>query len=194
MTNTNYNLPWSYPQQWEVGQMLLYPYDGYTDLTPQASDAAAVAAGAAREDRYTPPDFSDTIPNTSNLFVVFDKPAGLVGPTGVVVITSVRDDDMVNIADGGSVLDSATPLSALVTLGSCGAVVGDSVRLYSGTGTGSPIGTAVVLDASHIAAGTVRVSTGVYTAGAKTFTARVTKVAGGLAATASNVWDVTVTS
>ena len=28
MTNTNYNLPWSYPQQVEIGNMLLYPYVG----------------------------------------------------------------------------------------------------------------------------------------------------------------------
>lgn len=194
MTNKLYKLPWNYTDQWEVGQMLLYPYDGYTDVTPQATDAAAQAAGAALENRYTPPDFSITARGGSSLSVEFDKPDDLVGPPGTVAISTIKDSDGTTVAEAGSVAAGKTPLVVRVSLTNSGLVAGDTVRIYSGTGTGSPSGSAHTLNGTDITNGYCDVSTAALTAGAKSFTARGTNQTPTICPLASNTRTLTVTA
>lgn len=193
MANKNYVLPWNYTDQWEIGQMLLYPYTGYTDVTPQATDADAVAAGQDLEDRYTPPDFSFTVRGSGGLSVEFDKPDTLVGPPGGVTISTIKDSDGTTVTEAGSVAADKTPLVVRVSLGNSGLVAGDTVKVYSGTGTGSPSGSGHVLDGTDITNGYCDVSTAALTAGAKTFTARGTNQTPTISPVVSNSRTLTVT-
>ncbi|HKU09160.1 MAG TPA: Ig-like domain-containing protein [Bradyrhizobium sp.] len=81
------------------------------------------------------------------------------------------------LTSGGSTND--TDLTVAVSLSGTGAVAGDTVQLYNGTGTGSQLGTSYTLTATDIANGAVNLQTGTLTNGTTyTITARVTDQAG----------------
>lgn len=193
MANKNYVLPLNYTDQWEIGQMLLYPYYGQADVTPQATDAAAQAAGEALEDRYTPVGYPFTTRGSGDLSIEFDKPDDLVGPPGPISITSIKDSDGTTIAEAGSVAAAKTPLVVRVSLTNSGLVAGDTVKVYAGTGT-TASGTGHTLDATDITNGYADVSTAALTAGAKTFTVRGTNQTPTICPVASAARTLTVTA
>ena len=77
------------------------------------------------------------------------------------------------LVSGGSTND--TDLTVRVSLSGTGAVVGDTIQLYNGTDTGSPLGTSHTLSSSDISNGFADVQTGTLSNGTTyTITARLT--------------------
>src|SRR5689334_11015583 len=81
------------------------------------------------------------------------------------------------LTSGGVTND--TNLTVKVGLSGTNAVAGDTVQLYNGTGTGSPLGTSYTLTTNDITNGFANVQTGTLSNGTTyTITARVTDAAG----------------
>src|SRR5207248_683173 len=109
-------------------------------------------------------------------------------------ITSVTDNvspQTGTLASGASTND--TDLTVKVSLTGTGAVAGDTVQLYNGVGTGSPLGTSYTLLAADITNAFANVQTGTLTNGTTyTITARVTDQAGNQSAVSTNSFVETV--
>jgi hypothetical protein len=84
-------------------------------------------------------------------------------------------------------------LTLTVGLGGTGVVAGNTIQLYSGNGTASPLGIAYSVTAADISNGFANVQTGALIDGATyTITARTTDLAGNQSSVASNSFTVTV--
>src|SRR5207248_557443 len=109
-------------------------------------------------------------------------------------ITSVNDDVSPvtgNLTSGARTND--TDLTVTVSLTGTGVVAGDTVQLYNGVGTGSPLGTSYTLLAADITNAFANVQTGTLTNGTTyTITARVTDQAGNQSAVSTNSFAETV--
>jgi hypothetical protein len=112
-------------------------------------------------------------PPTTFSFVLDTIPPAAPGIT-------VGDDIAVgvgNLASGDATNDN--DLSVTVSLAGTGAQAGDTVQLYNGSGTGSPLGSSHVLTVADIAAGFVMLQTGALADGSDyNLTARITDIAG----------------
>ncbi|WP_186467468.1 Ig-like domain-containing protein, partial [Bradyrhizobium stylosanthis] len=108
-------------------------------------------------------------------------------------ITSVTDDAAPltgTLTSGGSTND--TDLTVKVSLTGTGALAGDTIQLYNGTGTASQLGTSYVITSGDITAGFANVQTGTLSNGTTyTITARVTDAAGNQSAVSANSFTVT---
>ncbi|WGS19721.1 Ig-like domain-containing protein [Bradyrhizobium sp. ISRA463] len=108
-------------------------------------------------------------------------------------ITSITDDVSPltgTLTSGASTND--TDLTVKVSLIGTGAVAGDTVQLYNGSGTTSQLGTSYTLTSSDISNGFANVQTGTLTNGTTyTLTARVTDQAGNQSAVSTNSFTVT---
>ncbi|WP_156528463.1 Ig-like domain-containing protein, partial [Bradyrhizobium stylosanthis] len=94
------------------------------------------------------------------------------------------------LTSGGSTND--TDLTVKVSLGSTGAVAGDTIQLYNGTGTASQLGSSYTITSGDITAGFANVQTGTLSNGTTyTITARVTDAAGNQSAVSTNSFTVT---
>ncbi len=91
------------------------------------------------------------------------------------------------LASGGSTDDT----NLVINVSTTGLAVGDSIQLYSGTNTATPLGSAYVITQTDLTNGSVGLDTGALTAGAKTFTVRTTDLAGNASA-ASTSYTTTV--
>ena len=109
---------------------------------------------------------------SSNIFTVTEDTTAPTAPS----ITSVTDDVAPvtgTLTSGGSTND--TDLTVKVSLTGTGALAGDTVQLYNGTGTGSQLGTSYTLLSGDISNGFANVQTGTLSNGTTyAITARVT--------------------
>jgi hypothetical protein len=92
------------------------------------------------------------------------------------------------LVDGGSTNDP--DLTVQVSLTNTGAVAGDTVQLYDGSGTTLALGTAYTLLATDISAGFATLQTGSLTTGTHAITARVTDLAGNQSLVSTNTFTV----
>jgi len=123
----------------------------------------------------------------SNTFTVIEDTAAPNAPT----ISTVNDDVAPvtgNLSSGARTND--TDLTVTVSLAGTNALAGDTVQLYNGTGIGSPVGSAHVLTAAEILAGSFSMQTGTLINGTTyDLTARITDAAGNQSAV-SNTFTV----
>jgi hypothetical protein len=96
------------------------------------------------------------------------------------------------LANGGSTNDP--DLAVQVSLTNTGAVAGDTVHLYEGSGTTLALGTAYALLAADISAGFATLQTGPLATGVHAITARVTDLAGNQSLVSTNTFTVTETA
>src|SRR5258707_3096411 len=110
----------------------------------------------------------------SNTFTVIEVPTAPNAPT----ISTVNDDVAPvtgNLSSGARTND--TDLTVTVSLAGTNALAGDTVQLYNGTGIGSPVGSAHVLTAAEILAGSFSMQTGTLINGTTyDLTARITEI------------------
>jgi len=107
-------------------------------------------------------------------------------------IVSVTDDvsPTTGVLTGGSSTNDAD-LTVKVSLVGTGAVVGDTVRLYDGSGTSSPLGNSYVVNVTDVGLGYADVQTGSLANGTSyVLTARITDQAGNQSAVSSNSFAV----
>ncbi|WOH56056.1 DUF4347 domain-containing protein [Bradyrhizobium sp. BWC-3-1] len=108
-------------------------------------------------------------------------------------ITSVTDD--ISPVTGTLTSGARTndpDLTVKVGLTGTGALAGDTIQLYNGSGTGSQLGTSYTLTASDVTNGFANVQTGTLVNGTSyTITARVTDQAGNQSAVSTNSFAVT---
>ena len=134
-------------------------------------------------------------PATLTAALVTDNAGYLVDTTApsAATITSVTDDVAPvtgTLASGASTNDPN--LTVNVNLTGTGAVAGDTVQLYNGTGTGSQLGTSYTLLAADISNGFANVQTGTLTNGTTyAITARITDAAGNQSAVSTNTFTET---
>ena len=146
--------------------------DGTTyGITARVTDAAGNQSGASSAFTVT----EDTAaPSAPSIATVTDDVAPVTG----------------TVANGGSTND--TDLTVKVSVTGTGAVAGDTMQLYDGTGTGNPLGTSYTLTAADITAGFANVQTGTLSNGTTyNITARITDVAGNQSVVSSSTFTVT---
>ena len=140
----------------------------------------------------------DVTDDAGNTTFATDNDIDLDTTATAPTITSVIDDtdpltgplptDGLITADGTSITND-TDLTVQVSLDGTGAMAGDTIQLYDGTGTGSPLGVSYTLTQIDIDAGYANVQTGTLADGEYTITARITDVAGNQS-DASNSFEV----
>ena len=91
----------------------------------------------------------------------------------------------------GSSTNDPDPM-VTVSLSGTGALAGDTVQLYNGTGTGSPLGSSYTLTSTDISNGFANVQPGTLTNGTTyTLTARITDAAGNQSLVSTNSFTLT---
>ncbi|HKU04837.1 MAG TPA: Ig-like domain-containing protein, partial [Bradyrhizobium sp.] len=163
------------------GEKVQVSTDGvsWADVTPSTGTTWTYTDPATHNTSFTYQvrvvDTAGNVGNTASQAVTIDTTA-----PNAPSITSVTDDVPPvtgTLTSGGSTND--TDLTVKVSLSGTGAVAGDTVQLYNGTGTGSQLGTSYTLTATDIGNGFANVQTGTLTNGTTyTITARVSDQAG----------------
>jgi hypothetical protein len=108
-------------------------------------------------------------------------------------ITSVTDNvaPLTGPLTNGAYTNDPDP-TVQVSLSGTGALAGDTLQLYNGTGTGSPLGTSYTLTSTDISNGFANVQPGTLTNGTTyTLTARITDAAGNQSAVSTNSFTLT---
>jgi hypothetical protein len=121
---------------------------------------------------------TDAAGNESVASTAFHVTIDTTAPAAPVIGTVTSDVPPVTgpLVSGGSTND--TDLTVRVSLSGSGAVAGDTIQLYNGTDTGSPLGTSHTLSSSDISNGFADVQTGTLSNGTTyTITARITDAA-----------------
>jgi hypothetical protein len=119
--------------------------DGAASLTATATDAAGNVSGLSGP--FTT-NVDTLAPGTPSISTVTDD------------VPTLIDGEEVGTGDLTSgVSTNDTNLTVTVSLAGTGAVAGDTIRLYNGTDTGSPLGSAILTDAD-VTAGSVTLQTG----------------------------------
>ncbi|MBN8926774.1 MAG: Hint domain-containing protein, partial [Rhodospirillales bacterium] len=136
-----------------VGSITANELTGAWSLTTSSLPDGAVALSARA---------TNTV-GTSAASSTFTATVDTVAP-GAPTVGAVIDD----VAPGTGVLASGsstndTNLTVTLNLAGTNASAGDTVQLYNGTGTGSPLGPAVTLSAADIASNSIQVQTGLLT-------------------------------
>ena len=113
-------------------------------------------------------------------------------PPSPATITSVTDNvaPVTGLTNGGYTNDPDPTVQ--VSLSGTGALAGDTLQLYDGTDTGSPLGSAYTLTSTDISNGFAIVQPGTLTNGTTyTLTARITDAAGNQSAVSANSFTLT---
>jgi len=170
--------------------------DGATTLGSATANGAgawsftpAALSQATHSFTATATDAAGNVSAASTAYAVTIDTAAPSAPT----ITAVADDVAPvtgAVANNGFTNDA--DLAVKVSLGGTGAVAGDTVQLYNGSGTGSQLGSSYTLTSTDISSGFANVQTGTLSNGSTyTLTARITDAAGNQSAVSTNSWTVT---
>ena len=117
--------------------------------------------------------------------------SGLPGRPGILSVTDDVGSVTGALTSGG--VSNDTDLTVRVGIGGTGALVGDTIQLYKGGGTGAPLGLSYTVTATDIANGYADVQTGTLTDGARyTITARRTDQSGTQSDASANNFSVTI--
>jgi Ca2+-binding RTX toxin-like protein len=169
-------------------------------LVPVRDGAHSLTIGDLNEDGL--PDIVVTPGGAgSEISVLLGNPAAITGTRYTIdrtapdapAIVSVTDDVLLYV---GALVDGDTTndndLTVRVDISITGALEGDAVRIYQGSGTGTPLGSAHVLTATDIANGWVDVHTGVLVDSTYALTAGIVDVAGNAGAVSTTSFAITV--
>lgn len=181
-----FQVPLTDVEAWEIGQALNYPYLGYTDLSPQADDAAR-AAGYVFASRYMPPSMLQSDPKDGPTFHVNVPPAQ--GDPPVKPAISSVTIGITSVADNGTIDGGAAAATVRVSLVDTGAVAGDLVRIYDG---GVQTGASYTLLADDITATYADVPTASLGIAAHVLTSRFVHSSNLSAVSAA--WHITITA
>jgi probable HAF family extracellular repeat protein len=116
-----------------------------------------------------------------------------LSPPSPASITSVTDNvaPLTGTLTNGSSTNDPDPI-VQVSLSGTGALAGNTVQLYNGTGTGNPLGSSYTLTSTDIGNGFANVQTGTLTNGTTyTLTVRMTDAAGNQSAVSTNSFTLT---
>src|SRR5438132_1343705 len=171
-----------------------------TSYTLLASDITAPIADdeiGARPDGTTdniPARITDAAGNqsavSSNTFTVTEDTSAPSAPE--IGRASCRERAELATYTTSGVTTNDTDLTVKVSLTGTGAVAGDTIQLYDGTGTGTPLGTSYTLLASDITATFANGQPCMLTVHTSSLTtARITDAAGNQSAVSSNTFTVT---
>jgi probable HAF family extracellular repeat protein len=131
--------------------------------------------------------------NGLGTFVLTDLSINFVPPPSAPSITSVTDNvaPVIGTLTTGAYTNDPDP-TVQVSLSGTGALVGDTLQLYNGTGTGSPLGSPYTLSNTDISNGFANVQPSTLNNGITyTLTARITDAAGNQSAVSTNSFTLT---
>jgi hypothetical protein len=147
------------------------------------------------------PDIATTNQYSNNVLILVNDPPPVVGPTYTIDRTAPSAASVQSVIDdvalytgalsSGSITNDNN-LAVRISLAGTGALEGDTIQLYDGAGTDSPLGAGYVLTADDVLNGWADVQTGTLADAGYAITARITDVAGNESAVSSNSFSVTV--